>query len=799
MKKILIFTIILLPMILMFCYFPNVLAQDDTSQKNYTFNDEILIDDTNLVFDKYYNVRHPQSFTDIYNGTYSFTNDSIWSNPYNWTINEGGGSVNVIDILDGHNKIVELNRTGATTTSIKNTFGSIQTYGTIEYWCQTNDTTGHLAFYIQSGTTICIQVQIATELFTTYDTDWRQITNALDDNWYHIRIDFECGANTYQGLAPDTFFIYVNGTKYGAYNFRNVITSIDNILILNSWSTTINYIDAIGYSWSTDYNIGDNVIPYSYENTSYLEPDTEMFDLNDDKVYYQNDDELKNGWTIGSDLEAKMINDNDDCYVSLYKPTAVAGAPVSRDISKIYPFYPSDNIIIVSINFSVNSWESGASFRFFFRESSLTGYSVYARIKSDGGGTHGIFNYFSAGFTEYATTMYFLPNRDYQLFFYLNFDTEYCTLTQIENNVYNESSIFPLWDTTPNLRQIVIGNGYTINKAYSFVSYLKGVGLYSNSTSYSNTNAYLRYDLNNNEWNSQHHNLLTIENTGILSESDLYVVNQYFNNSAFLSSISFNDSILSFNLYELSFYIELPNLLFFINESFSDFSLDYLKIFGSSLIEGSNKYWLKFTYGNVDIDKNYFYVDSLNRLQFNLITNDNNTEYIQASFDVDTVSTNNRFLSFRSNLFGESIGTFRLQYATISNLVVLDYLDRSYYLILTQNQEVDKIILLITDNDLKYSGSNIGYFSNIKLRYSDTQTTIITLMLVSMLIPLIMILIPSISISNIYSKNLLIPLFLLMSLICTFSFIIPTWLFFIIGICCVIFLFTKQEQIKEGF
>ena len=100
--------------------------------------------------------------------------------------------------------------------------------------------------------------------------------------------------------------------------------------------------------------------------------------------------------------------------------------------------------------------------------------------------------------------------------------------------------------------------------------------------------------------------------------------------------------------------------LYFYNNFTSSFNINLLKISGSSLNEGSNKYWLEFLYSNVDIDNNYFYIDSLNRLTYSCFSDDSNLEYIQADFNINDVYIYNRFISFNSYLFGDFFGNFRV-------------------------------------------------------------------------------------------------------------------------------------------
>ena len=76
---------------------------------------------------------------------------------------------------------------------------------------------------------------------------------------YHLRIDFECGNGNYQGLAPDTYYVYLNSQQYGSFPFHNNVSHVNNLRLFTS-TTSFNYyyyLDAIGYSWGKIMEIDD--------------------------------------------------------------------------------------------------------------------------------------------------------------------------------------------------------------------------------------------------------------------------------------------------------------------------------------------------------------------------------------------------------------------------------------------------------------------------------------------------------------------------------------------------------------
>ena len=100
------------------------------------------------------------------------------------------------------------------------------------------------------------------------------IVSCSNNIWYHIRLDFECGLGAYEGLSADHFYIYINGERYGEYEFRWLSNKIDYMDIYVWQTSVVYYYDAIAFSWDPDYTIGDNMnegLLLSYDNTTTLD------------------------------------------------------------------------------------------------------------------------------------------------------------------------------------------------------------------------------------------------------------------------------------------------------------------------------------------------------------------------------------------------------------------------------------------------------------------------------------------------------------------------------------------------
>jgi len=167
---------------------------------------------------------------------------------------------------DGHNGVLEFLDDNNSGNAVIEKDSDNQTSGTVEFWVRSNDTTkifymgliaptGAVRPYIRFGEGF-LKYIVASG---AYD-----ICPVSDDTWYHIRIDFECGSSSYMGLSSNTYYVYVNGQKYGPYDFRNSGNFVSGVRFStrSSHDDFICYVDAIGYSWDPYYNISDNMRDY---------------------------------------------------------------------------------------------------------------------------------------------------------------------------------------------------------------------------------------------------------------------------------------------------------------------------------------------------------------------------------------------------------------------------------------------------------------------------------------------------------------------------------------------------------
>ncbi|MFX1375269.1 MAG: hypothetical protein ACFFA0_05610 [Promethearchaeota archaeon] len=203
-----------------------------------------------------------------YPGTNSFDHDEVGCQPA-WFLEVGtdGGTVYTIEELDGHKTVLELHDTNETQNVrvIKN-IPIMPSKGTVEFWMRSDNISKVCGFYLSGGINFSTIISVVTWLDTIRywnGTEYVNITNIQNDEWIHVRLDFECTSGNYSGLDQYSWCIYINGIRYGNFPFIEEVLVINRIVWLTDWyfgfSNYYYYIDAIGFSWDNNYNIGDNI------------------------------------------------------------------------------------------------------------------------------------------------------------------------------------------------------------------------------------------------------------------------------------------------------------------------------------------------------------------------------------------------------------------------------------------------------------------------------------------------------------------------------------------------------------
>lgn len=209
------------------------------------------------------NKTYTEPMNGYYMATYGFENDPNGDYPSEWVPESNGGTCQVIQSLGEHKKVLELYDSNVPDghIGITNPFSSTQTDGTVEFYFRTSDAnkeTDILLYENAKNEGVRLVIKLNNMWYYKSMTYVGLGTPIQNNRWYHIRIEF----NSTTGI----FWLWVDGvriTRYGGnYPYQNNNAGM-NYLSLTSWhydGIYYSYFDAIGYSWESSYDIGDNLI-----------------------------------------------------------------------------------------------------------------------------------------------------------------------------------------------------------------------------------------------------------------------------------------------------------------------------------------------------------------------------------------------------------------------------------------------------------------------------------------------------------------------------------------------------------
>ncbi|MFX1258780.1 MAG: NosD domain-containing protein, partial [Promethearchaeota archaeon] len=193
-----------------------------------------------------------------YPASYGFENDKDGEFPTGWSLNKTVGTCQVISSLGTHEKLVEFydsNNPGQ--ISIRDKFTAKQGSGTVELYFRSNNIYKRNVISLHESSTldgIYLRIDDGKMEYRT-SMGYTDITSLSSNKWHHIRIEFNS--------ILDKSWIFVDGSKYGGsegFDFRNPNTGMRYLLISSGMDDLdyYFYIDAVGYSWDPNYNVGDN-------------------------------------------------------------------------------------------------------------------------------------------------------------------------------------------------------------------------------------------------------------------------------------------------------------------------------------------------------------------------------------------------------------------------------------------------------------------------------------------------------------------------------------------------------------
>ncbi len=278
--------LVISPLFLVLIINTSYLTVENIQNKHHSMKTPNLSTDE-ITIDKPENKTYTAPMSGYYPATYGFEDDIANNNPKGWSYYElgGRGDIFVKEDMANHDKIIQFQDTGTSGGLIMEQFFNEgnQPNGSVEFWVRTDDAWKRFVLAdlrldpTPLTSSICF-LQIHEYKFQYWDTStyYDLGKGALSNQWYHIRIDFESSLGGYQNLEQQKWQIYIDGVKFGPYNYNNALNNA-GWLRFESDPTDLNfnsYIDAIGYSWDNDYLMGDNAregLLLSYQNSTALE------------------------------------------------------------------------------------------------------------------------------------------------------------------------------------------------------------------------------------------------------------------------------------------------------------------------------------------------------------------------------------------------------------------------------------------------------------------------------------------------------------------------------------------------
>ncbi len=262
----------------------------------------LFIDNNNIADDREFNLKtsdseitvitpenktYTEPMSGYYPATYGFENDTIGENPTGWTLDETAGTINIISGTGNRAKVVELTDTDPVDLlRFDNYFSSTQGYGTVEFWFRMKDEVIprlHFELYDASESAVMLM------LWRGDANDWRysdgifknmpNLQPISPNSWYHLAIHFEQTAGGYQGLSQYRFKV-VKTNPDGSSEDSGELSMISQNhmakfrIATHSVEEYIAYVDAVGYSWDSNYKVGDNLnegLLLSFENSTTLD------------------------------------------------------------------------------------------------------------------------------------------------------------------------------------------------------------------------------------------------------------------------------------------------------------------------------------------------------------------------------------------------------------------------------------------------------------------------------------------------------------------------------------------------
>ncbi len=221
------------------------------------------------------NITYTEPMSGYYPATYGFEAYNSGEIPDSWNDLSGTGcSAGVVDEINNHKKVIQLNDNSGNGATIESFFPNQKT-GIVEWWWLSTDVDNWVNFVFYEGGTNAIHLEIGISSFRYYDTSYKTVVSSGVNNnqWYRNKVEFSVSTDTFNWFIYDSNGNLLNSVQDA--NFRNSVADINHLTTgTNSEQLGFQtYIDAVGFSWDSNYNIGDNLnegLLLSYDTNTNL-------------------------------------------------------------------------------------------------------------------------------------------------------------------------------------------------------------------------------------------------------------------------------------------------------------------------------------------------------------------------------------------------------------------------------------------------------------------------------------------------------------------------------------------------
>jgi len=772
----------------------------------YDFEKDSLVDSVNK---SKMNLRHNNIITGDYNGTYSFINDSGF--PIGWNdLSVSPANTSVQSYFNKHQTILNLSVINSNDAQCEQIFyeGS-QVSGIVELWFSISDVSQSISIRLMNGATQCVIFNSVANIFRIYNgaNPFILDTIPVNNQWYHLKLSFDC--------ITDTFDVYINNYNEGNYNFYTNDIEINRVDYLVASTEVYSLcLDAIGYSWSTNYTIDDNKYPNIQEvDSNILTKDKYEFNLNDNgNPYAQLGFPEVDFWIRYSQYNYDVFPDTPDFTANKTKNINGITIHSSLDGSDTGIYNQSLGLtqdkFNITLGFQITNMNEINSYTLFKIYSLNNTEIIRLRFDTQTNQDTDLQYYDGSSYQDLVSIHGLDANRvlEFNLYIY-NFNVN---LSWYRTDDYTTTYSFPLISNLKGINRIdFFSYDPTSNTDYYHLR-LNYIGIYQYNISMCREYGYLSYELIDN-WNLNHHNVFsvnaynqTIKIIAFGKIEGLYsneILNEFDNNS------------FCYNFHDDERIIEKPYLFLIIQSNFNlskSLSLLIERVKLNKYIDNvfSHVITIQYYYHNLN-NKSYYYVDNSNRLNYHFdITQNDTSEYMMFYFDfIRHISSDYMIINFKCRELSSTIGSAYIDMSYFqppNDRFYLKTYETTINTLLQRGKEFSRFYFVIFDNENNNYTNCIGkgYISGLQFQYKlygiAGKTDFIIISLLAIMIPLIIIIAPTIGIYSVYrKKEIVIPILILMSIICYVALLIPFELFFIMLLCygCGIFIQYK----KSGF